>query len=566
MAFPFAEPADPARYFAMGQQIAMRQKEVQATNDRNKVLDTFNQSMERLKVGQAIEQQQFDRMDRLADNARADQQQKLGLLHALPKARGGLDAQGNVIAIDPYADLRGSIINDFRKAPFNPQGFSERLPEGLRPFAQDFIDAGAETGVSPTTLASIAAFETGDGTSNAFRNKNNAMGISNDSGPVALPSIRDSIFQQARTLARQNGPYAGANTLDQVGAIYAPVGASNDPNGTNNQWSAGVQSKMQRIAPPSGGAEEPAVEVQAIPAETFNPLTEGIRSLVSRMSAEARDIYSAQDRAREAQTKLDTALAKSNKIDETFQRQAQQFDSLGLEPPEAWRSGYASRKVEASRMLGQAEGKLSDAQKELDSANKVNDKLVATDANQNFRVRRADRLIGDALTTSGLPADHPVITGFRQQFAVTDPAQQDALLTDTTKLIQDTARVEQDLNGPNTAWLRADPLFDGQIQIRGNPKDASSDLDAAIRAKAKLDSVQAAVDARIAANRAPDRKMEAELVDARTSYNAARDQLRRNVSVIPKPAPPVAPSTTAPPAVAPTGRTAADILKQIRGQ
>lgn len=145
---------------------------------------------------------------------------------ALPNLNG---AAGDLRGFVPASDLR------------------DKLPAGLRPHAQDFIDAGREFGLNPKVLAAISAFETGGGTSPAFRAKNNAMGISDSKGPVALDSVRDSIFQQARTLASGSGPYARAATLDQIAAIYAPPGASNDPNGTNHEWAGGVRQWLSRL-------------------------------------------------------------------------------------------------------------------------------------------------------------------------------------------------------------------------------------------------------------------------------------------------------------------------------
>ena len=114
------------------------------------------------------------------------------------------------------------------------------LGDGLRPHAQDFVDAGKEYGMDPRFLAAVSKLETGNGTSSAFRNKRNAMGISDNRGPLAMETVRDSIFRQARTLARQDGPYAKADSIAQIGAIYAPPGAGNDVNGTNGSWPAEV--------------------------------------------------------------------------------------------------------------------------------------------------------------------------------------------------------------------------------------------------------------------------------------------------------------------------------------
>ncbi len=143
------------------------------------------------------------------------------------------------------------ILNGFKTSEV--RGFvpadtlKDTLPEGLKAHAQDYIDAARETGLNPKVLAAISALETAGGTSSAFRNKRNAMGISDSSGPVEQVSVRESIFRQARTLARADGPYAGAKTIEEIGAIYAPPGASNDPKGTNGTWSKGVRSWLGRI-------------------------------------------------------------------------------------------------------------------------------------------------------------------------------------------------------------------------------------------------------------------------------------------------------------------------------
>lgn len=121
------------------------------------------------------------------------------------------------------------------------------LPPGLAPHAKDFEDAGRQYGIDPKFLAAISMVETGDGTSSAFKNKKNAMGISSSSGPTSQNSVRDSIFKMAKTLADPNGPYKGKKTIEAIGATYAPVGASNDPNGTNGGWPAMVKKKLAQL-------------------------------------------------------------------------------------------------------------------------------------------------------------------------------------------------------------------------------------------------------------------------------------------------------------------------------
>lgn len=121
------------------------------------------------------------------------------------------------------------------------------LPPNLQPYGQTFLEAGQQTGVDPALLAAISMHETANGTSSAFRNKNNAMGISNASGPIAFNTVEESIFQQARTLARPTGPYAGKTTIAEIGSVYAPVGAGNDPFSLNQYWTKGVTNFYQKL-------------------------------------------------------------------------------------------------------------------------------------------------------------------------------------------------------------------------------------------------------------------------------------------------------------------------------
>ena len=123
----------------------------------------------------------------------------------------------------------------------------DKLPAGLKPHAQDFIDAAKEYDLNPRVLAAISSLETGGGTSKAFQEKMNAMGISDSSGPTTQASVRDSIFRQAKTLSKADGPYNKAKTIEEFGAIYAPPGAENDAKGTNGGWSDGVRAWLSRF-------------------------------------------------------------------------------------------------------------------------------------------------------------------------------------------------------------------------------------------------------------------------------------------------------------------------------
>jgi hypothetical protein len=123
----------------------------------------------------------------------------------------------------------------------------DQIPAPLAPHAATFQKAGDNNGIDPRFLMAISMFETGGGKSSAFRNKKNAMGVSNSKGPIKFNSRDDSIYSMARKLASSTGPYRNANTIAEIGAIYSPPGAGNDPNGTNHSWPSQVAAFYRKL-------------------------------------------------------------------------------------------------------------------------------------------------------------------------------------------------------------------------------------------------------------------------------------------------------------------------------
>ena len=116
-----------------------------------------------------------------------------------------------------------------------------QLPASAKHLAQAFVDSGRRHNVDPIALAAISKHETGNFTSSAFRNKNNAMGVSDSRGPVQQASHEASIEKMAKLLGNtRSGPYKNATTIGETANIYAPIGAGNDPRGLNNHWAKGV--------------------------------------------------------------------------------------------------------------------------------------------------------------------------------------------------------------------------------------------------------------------------------------------------------------------------------------
>lgn len=123
---------------------------------------------------------------------------------------------------------------------------NSKLDGVLQGKADVFIEAGRKYGMNPAFLAAVSMHETGNGASNAARFKNNVAGMMGKKGLKSYDTVEESIFDMARNL-RQNYLDEGKITIAQIGAKYAPIGATNDPTGLNNHWVNGVQGYMDGI-------------------------------------------------------------------------------------------------------------------------------------------------------------------------------------------------------------------------------------------------------------------------------------------------------------------------------
>ncbi|GAA0382731.1 glucosaminidase domain-containing protein [Paenibacillus motobuensis] len=102
-----------------------------------------------------------------------------------------------------------------------------------------FVQAGKKYGIDPALLAAIAIHETGNGTSNAAKNKNNVGGMMGKNGLMSFSSIQEGIDKMASNLKR-NYFDQGLTSIAQIQRKYAPVGAANDPTNLNKNWISGV--------------------------------------------------------------------------------------------------------------------------------------------------------------------------------------------------------------------------------------------------------------------------------------------------------------------------------------
>jgi len=137
-------------------------------------------------------------------------------------------------------------------------------------------------------LAAIATLESGHGKSPATKKYNNPTGMMDPKNPkkfLNYDTISDAIDATASDLSR-NYLQQGLTTIPQIGAKYAPPGASNDPKKTNAQWPGIVQKlyaqmggTRTRFGPEQvgpavdimGGYNEPTTETAALAAGTVEP-------------------------------------------------------------------------------------------------------------------------------------------------------------------------------------------------------------------------------------------------------------------------------------------------------
>ena len=137
--------------------------------------------------------------------------------------------------------------SDFHFKPVQFMKLENNLDGKLSGSAVHFINAGKKYDIDPSLLSAIAIHETGNGSSKAVNEKLNVAGMMGKNGLRRYDSIEDSIFDMARNL-RKNYLNQGKDTIAEIGAKYAPVGAANDPTGLNDHWTKGVSRHLNNLA------------------------------------------------------------------------------------------------------------------------------------------------------------------------------------------------------------------------------------------------------------------------------------------------------------------------------
>ncbi len=133
-----------------------------------------------------------------------------------------------------------------------------KLGGALKGKGASFVKYGLQYGIDPAAVAAIAIQETGNGTSKAIKEKNNVGGMFDSAtGKLrSFDSVDASIEAMIKNL-KNNYVNKGIDTIEAVQRKYAPIGAHNDPDNLNNNWSKGVVNIANGLI---GGAGNSSVD------------------------------------------------------------------------------------------------------------------------------------------------------------------------------------------------------------------------------------------------------------------------------------------------------------------
>lgn len=117
--------------------------------------------------------------------------------------------------------------------------------------ADKILQEAKRNGISPVILAAIMIHESAWGTSKGILEKNNPAGLMNDQGLISYRTLDEGIEATGRTLKKLIIDQQRV-TVEQLGAVYCPIDATNDPMGLNRYWVPAIKQLMVQL----GGKQE----------------------------------------------------------------------------------------------------------------------------------------------------------------------------------------------------------------------------------------------------------------------------------------------------------------------
>ncbi len=117
--------------------------------------------------------------------------------------------------------------------------------------ATKIITEAKKNGLSPVIFAAVMIHESAWGTSQGIIEKNNPAGLMSENGLLSYSTLDEGIEATGRTLKNLIVDQQ-LTTIEQLGSVYSPVGADNDPTGLNNYWVSAIKQLMVQLGGSAG--------------------------------------------------------------------------------------------------------------------------------------------------------------------------------------------------------------------------------------------------------------------------------------------------------------------------
>lgn len=135
---------------------------------------------------------------------------------------------GSGIVGGAYCAVNGEINQELWDAKMSAAGvFSDK--------GELMIEIATNQGIDPVLMAAIALHETMNGTSSAVVTKNNPGGLMGSDGLMTFSTLDEGLEAMGQTLHNRI-IIDGLVTIADLGSVYAPIGADNDPTNLNSHW------------------------------------------------------------------------------------------------------------------------------------------------------------------------------------------------------------------------------------------------------------------------------------------------------------------------------------------